>query len=561
MAGGKHVKGLMQALKKGDERAINFQVSKILDAIHRDDPDFDADEVEEVNSALRHARQHDYIKAFSEALTAEDRNTFNTDKHYAQALIDTDMAAAALAPLTALAEASRDDFSKFSEAMGLLGRVHKDLFLKSSDKRKPAAVRHFNKSMQAYAEPWRIDPDASCWHASNLLALISMGQAEGIKVGDEFNGVEIAENLERVILNKPEDTRDYWDWASLAESRLGKGDWLSASGALGIAIDSGNATPFQLNGTLRQFKEVWLLQERGEDAAKIITWLERSLLGQPNGEVSLDADDIDRQLSAKESDLEALHSYHKMRSHAWVRKFLMRGDNIGSVVDKHSGQQKGTCCVIDGKFISKELAGHQLCLTNDHVISEYPDEYDDVTMRPLSPDDTAVKFTASDDPDRKYSVAEVIWSSPYFVHDACLFRLMENTPADALNLPIVDYVPSIHKEKPQEIFLISHPEKDELSYSFQNTDLIDHDAASRGKDSLTPGLIHYTTPSIPGSSGGVALNAELDMVGLHHAGGSEINRLNGELGTYAVNEAIWIQPILNAIRKNLAQKKKRWSEI
>lgn len=104
----------------------------------------------------------------------------------------------------------------------------------------------------------------------------------------------------------------------------------------------------------------------------------------------------------------------------------------------------------------------------------------------------------------------------------------------------------------------SHPEKDGVSYSFQNTDLIDHDTISTGKGGLIPGLIHYTTPTIPGSSGGIALNASLEMIGLHRAGGTEINRLNGQPGSYAVNEAIWIQPILNSTRLDLANGRCRW---
>lgn len=555
-----HVKSLNRALKDGDERAIDQEVSNVLNAIHQDDPTFDTFSIAAVNDALRNSRQHAYVKAFAEALLIENRNTFDTDKHYAQALIDTDMPMAALAPLLALAQANKEDFSKFSEAMGLIGRVHKDLFMNSKDKHSHAAVKHFNKSLDAYAQPWRIDRGKCSWHASNLLALISFAQAEKIEIPDEFDSSEIAENLERVILEKPENERNYWDWASLAESRLGRSDWVGASEALSVPIEKGEANVFQLNGTLRQFKDVWLLPARGVEASNIITWLERNLLAVPNGGVSLDSDDIDRQLSAKDVDLEALHSHHKMRSHSWIKDFLKRGDNIGSIIDKHSGHNVGTCCVIDRKYIEEKRSGELICLTNDHVLSNHIDDYKNKSKKPLLPENAAVKFTSSDSPEKKFFISEIIWSSNFDVHDACMFRLAEDPPVDVENLPIVDYVPTIDSKTPQEIFLISHPEKDELSYSFQNTDLVDHDATSRGKKSLIPGLIHYTTPSIPGSSGGVALNGMLEMVGLHHAGVSGVNRLNKELKAYEVNEAIWIQPILNAARQGLIIEEKRWGE-
>lgn len=551
------VNDLENALNAGNDKAVDEIFESIIAAIHDDDPSVDALAIAKINCLLRNNRKHEHAKRFSEALVIEEKNTFDTDKHYAQALIDTGMAAASLPGLHLLAAKENDNFKNFAEAKGLIGWVHKDLFINAKDKKKLAAINHLNKSLEAYAEPWKRDSDKTIWHASNLLALISRAEAEGISVPNELNRDAIADSLESAVKRVPEKHRNYWDWASLAEGYVGREKWSEATNVLMEALGQKDNTPFQLNGTLRQFKEVWRLPERSAEGANMVTAIERSMLGRPNGEVSLRSADIERQMKTSEGDLEALHSHHKMRSHKWVKKYLGRGDNVGSVIDKHSGVQKGTCCVIEGGYISESYKGQLLCLTNDHVISEYPEFYSDA-KKPLNPADAAVRFTASEDEDKKYQIYEIVWSSPYMEHDTCIFRLEDYPPLLGSNLPIVDYVPTINEDKPQQVFVISHPEKDSLSYSFQNTDLVDHDAKVRGKDTLIPGLIHYKTPTIPGSSGGVALNAELDMIGLHHAGGTTINKLNGDSGKYAVNEAIWIQPILNAARADIKNQKSRW---
>ncbi len=185
-----------------------------------------------------------------------------------------------------------------------------------------------------------------------------------------------------------------------------------------------------------------------------------------------------------------------------MRKYIARGSCIASVVDISSDEPIGTCSVLDGKWFSEELAGRLVLLTNDHVVSDFPDGYPP-RSRPLKPDEAAVRFTGSQNPDQKFAILRVIWSFPYDAHDACLFELEGTLPIEESNIPLVPYVPKVDAKKPAEVFLISHPEKDGVSYSFQNTDLIDHDANSTGKEGLVPGLIHYTTPSIPGSSGGI----------------------------------------------------------
>ena len=59
-------------------------------------------------------------------------------------------------------------------------------------------------------------------------------------------------------------------------------------------------------------------------------------------------------------------------------------------------------------------------------------------------------------------------------------------------------------------------------------------------------------------SGGVALNAMLEMIGLHHAGSETLDRIDGVEETHAANEAVWIHAIVNAIARSLELGVTRW---
>jgi V8-like Glu-specific endopeptidase len=66
-------------------------------------------------------------------------------------------------------------------------------------------------------------------------------------------------------------------------------------------------------------------------------------------------------------------------------------------------------------------------------------------------------------------------------------------------------------------------------------------------------LLHYRSPTEPGSSGSPVFNDQWELIALHHAGGTDLPRLNNHGGTYAANEGI----TLPAIRKRLSERSDR----
>jgi V8-like Glu-specific endopeptidase len=64
-------------------------------------------------------------------------------------------------------------------------------------------------------------------------------------------------------------------------------------------------------------------------------------------------------------------------------------------------------------------------------------------------------------------------------------------------------------------------------------------------------LVHYRTPSEPGSSGSPVFDDQWRLIGLHHAGRSDMPRLDEKPGTYEANEGINILAIAEAIKQKL----------
>jgi V8-like Glu-specific endopeptidase len=90
-----------------------------------------------------------------------------------------------------------------------------------------------------------------------------------------------------------------------------------------------------------------------------------------------------------------------------------------------------------------------------------------------------------------------------------------------------------------QVRVIGHPSGRGLSISVNK--LLDHQ---------TP-KVHYRTATEGGSSGSPVFNQDWKLIGLHHAGGDAVPRLNGTEGTYEANEGIWIHSICQAIDQAL----------
>jgi hypothetical protein len=130
-----------------------------------------------------------------------------------------------------------------------------------------------------------------------------------------------------------------------------------------------------------------------------------------------------------------------------------------------------------------------------------------------------------------------------------LLRLAGDLP-DIVPLPIARSLPML--EDTASVYIIGHPGGDDLAFSFQDNQLLDHEGPPAGQPQI-PGVcrVHYQAPTKGGSSGSPVFNSRLwEVIALHHRGGRlGMPRLNGSSGTYAANEGISMHSIIQAISR------------
>ena len=178
-------------------------------------------------------------------------------------------------------------------------------------------------------------------------------------------------------------------------------------------------------------------------------------------------------------------------------------------------------------------------VTNAHVIS-------DTVPNAIRPSNARVTFELESTPEAMpaaYKVGELLFTSPPGELgtreggslDVTLVRL-DGLPSAYAGLPTTSTLPLIDAKA--KAYVIGHPQGSGLQISLHDSLLLDID-----DDEC---LVHYRTPTDPGSSGSPVFNKQWDVIAVHHSGSSKTRRLHGD-GFYEANEGI----SLSAVRRTI----------
>jgi V8-like Glu-specific endopeptidase len=497
--------------------------------------------------SLRDERQFKFLVDVAAAYTANAAYDPVVVTWQAQGLIESGDAPKARALLADLAARVPAGSPAFIEAKGLLGRAWKQTFFDSPDKSSKEAHDAIGNSLIEYKTCFDAEPGGSAWAGVNLLALSAFARREGIPAAIDLDVRAMALKVLTALDATPIEKRDNWYHASRAEAYLAMGDLENVEMHIGVYVRSDATTAFNLGSTLRQFTELWQLDQQGPRGHGIVQALRAALLQEKEyGRLELSPDQVHQALGAErpsEQQLQKILGAGGLARYDWLMKGLTTARSVGVISHAALGRQ-GTGFLVRGGALKPNLGDELIVVTNAHVISDPPGPYGSVAFG-----DCTITFEAVDK-NMAYEFDKVLWQSTVPDLDCTLLRL--KTPPEGIKpLEIATNIPPIPKTadaaKPR-VYVIGYPGGRELTFSLQDNDLLDHEAPPDGAPPK-PNVcrVQYRAPTEHGSSGSPVFESSLwRVIALHHAGDDAMERLNGKGGTWPANEGIWIQSIVKA---------------
>lgn len=527
---------------------------------------------------LRNLRAFNLLSRMAEIICRIDDGDAQAQRLYAQALIETGYAVPAIHMLNHLIATLPKQHEEVVEAYGLLGRAQKQIFFDISEHHSSAGRSALAAAVDAYSKPYKADPQRNTWHGVNLLALISRARRERWdEIAPKVDVAKLASRLAATLQALPCKDRDEWFLPTMAEVALGlglaSGDLSAAETVLRDYIGAPDVHAFQVASTLRQFTQVWQLESLTEQtpgialanrvtverARALVEILRARLLQLPGGRVDIARQRVaavtvqnrgdkplDSPATPTDSQLEAILGVDGPRIFAWWRAGVEVARSV-AVVRQRLGKRLGSGFLVRAADFGQDSAPEELLfLTNYHVVNAHG------VAPGIRPEDAEVVFEADDAP-KPYQVDAIVWSSPVDAHDASLLRLKAIPPGIAaltVSSELPELPPADVKKRPR-VYIIGYAGGRELSISFEDNELLDHEGPPAGKLQI-PGVcrVHYRAPTEGGNSGSPVFDdMAWRVIALHHKGGRfGMQRLNGLPGNYAANEGLAMATLIAAAK-------------
>jgi hypothetical protein len=486
-------------------------------------------------SRLRRKRQFASMIKLAEALVRSGLNTLPVRRQYAQALIDQGVAfTPAEMLLQSVVQEAADNSLDSREARGLIGRIYKQIYVNNNDPASAANRDNLEYSLKTYLDAYRLNPEESWWHGINAVALLERARRDGFSMAGRPDSQQLAKEILAAI-QEEEDNRGslrIWDMATRVEAYVAVGDTDEAVREARRYVDHPEGDAFEFFSTLRQFEEVWQLKETEPPGNLLLPVLRAGHLEKSGAMSKGDPKDLKAEAEALDDNmkhLEAVFGPDRAQTYKWYKLGLDQCNSVARI-ERRNGRGHGTGWLVNAADFFPGEAG-VLLLTNEHVVSNVPNQM------AIAPQACQVNFQAMGE---VLDVEEKVrWSSRYTELDATFLKLKREPQAPPL---VLHGLPVRMNEPPPRMYIIGHPSGRDLELSLQDNYLL----------ACNDSLVHYRTPTEPGSSGSPVFESEAwEVVALHHKGKADMKRIDGQDGFYQANEGISIRKIQSETAKTV----------
>lgn len=504
---------------------------------------------------LRNAREFGRLGDLAEALSRVQPQNPEIRVHYAQSLVETGRASAAIDVLQSALRRPGLTPEMGDELWGLVGRANKQIYIDAVDRGSDSTRAALSAAIAAYRIPYEHNP-SNVWHAINLAAVLYAARRGGApkEVVDGLDGAAIAQGIQDELARTPAGERDSWWSAIKAEAHIALGEWKNAEAACHDYITAEGISAFNIASTLRQLREVWEIQREGPEGAGLLQLLEArlasldsSLLELRPGHVRL----MRTQVEPTAAQLERVLGSVDARPLRWYRRALDCAASVAAVRRKF-GDRFGTAFAVAASDFGLDTA-ETLVLTNFHVVNRAGAE------DAAKPGSVEVAFEAAGEVGLgPYPIAEIIAESP--VRGGLDYALLRLVPDAKLPAPLrtTPDLPAVDGRA--RVSVIGHPNAAEIHLALEDNELLDHEGPPDGKPAVLGRVrVHYRTPTSPGSSGSPVFDSAWHVIALHHAGSryeqstdrGGLQKLNGQSERYSANEGMWIGSIAEDVARQV----------
>ena len=491
-----------------------------------------AAEVWKALGALNNARLYPPTRKLAEGWRSSGRGFDPTvDKRLAQALIELgDLDGAETLLATAIPQAtmlnSQQARAELGEYQGQLGRIAKQRFVQSDD------PKELESSIEIYATRYR-ENGKTYFHGINVVALVAAQQRLGFEPPDDLQLPELAEAVLADVTKKmAEGDASQWPLATASEAHLALNHCDEAELWLHRFLLHPETHPFHIESYSRQLREIWLGNAlRNTTCADLLCNIVDRHVMRTQDRWSMSPQML-RTAQTNPTALEKNFSGERTFTVDTIKRMLAKCAGIGCVTDS-GGRRLGTGFIASAGTFGLGNADEWVFVTNAHVIGEGLKDA-------IAPGEAFVMFelecALEEKPISHRVIPPVLFSSPpgdpgitaANKLDVTVVKL-ETWPKNGIALRTNDNLPILSRKT--KVFVVGHPSGDALQISLHDSELLDVCDDDR--------LLHYRTPTEPGSSGSPVFNMNWEVVALHHAGSPAMPRLRGK-GHYEANEGISI---------------------